>query len=61
MGKHYRCTKKGFTVVLCAVADGTKSLALVIFNGRNGEIGPRVRHSIRVPENVHITAIPSGW
>ena len=44
--------KKGSTVVMGAAAYRTKSPALVIFKKRNYAIGPRVRASIRVPDNV---------
>ena len=32
--------KKGFTVALCATADGSKLPALVTFKEKNGELGP---------------------
>ena len=34
---------------------------LVIFKEKNGELGPRVRAALKVPDNVRITTTTIGW
>ena len=53
--------KRGFTVALCACADGIKLPALIIFKERNGVLGPRVRASLQYPDNNRVTASTNGW
>ena len=53
--------KRGFTVSLCACADGRKLPALIIFKERNGVLGRRVRAALRYPDNVRVTASTNGW
>ena len=54
--------KKGFTVALTALANGTKLPALVVFKeGRKAVIPPRVLANLQVPPNVRVTASQNGW
>ena len=53
--------KKGFTVALCAYADGTKLPAMMILKEKNGVLGPRVKANLRLPTNVVVAASPNGW
>ena len=53
--------KKGFTVALAAMADGTKLPAVIIFKERVGVLGERVRRSLRVPSNVRVRSSTNGW
>ena len=53
--------KKGFTIALAAKDNGDKLPALVIFKERGGKLGPRVRQSLAIPDNVHVTASTNGW
>lgn len=53
--------KKGFTVALCALADGTKLPAMLIFKEKNGELGPRVKANLKIPANVVVAASTNGW
>lgn len=48
--------KKGFTVALCATADGQKLPAYIIFKERGGELGKRVKAKLTYPHNVRVTA-----
>ena len=52
--------KKGFTVALCALVDGTKLPAMVIFKEKNGELGPRVRAGLTIPTNIVVAASKNG-
>ena len=55
-------SKKGFTVALAGLANGTKLPAFVVFReGRNAVIPPRVMANLHVPQNVRLTASQNGW
>ena len=56
-----KAEKRGFTVALCAAADGSKLPAFLIFKERTGEIPRRVRQHLQIPVNVRVTATRSGW
>ncbi|XP_041366065.1 tigger transposable element-derived protein 6-like [Gigantopelta aegis] len=58
---HTGGAKKGCTVALTASANGDKRKALIIFKEKNGVIGPRVLPTLKVPDNVLITATENGW
>ena len=53
--------KKGFTVALCASADGEKLPAYIIFKERGGKLGPRVKAALTFPGNVKVSASANGW
>ena len=53
--------KWGFTVALCAAADGGKLPAFVIFKERTGELPGQVRLQLNVPPNVRVSATRNGW
>ena len=54
--------KKGFTVALTALANGTKLPACVIFKeGRLARIPPRVMAALRIPNIVRVSATQNGW
>ena len=55
--KTTKAEKRGFTVALCAAADGSKLPAFLIFKERTGEI----RQHLQIPANVHVTATRNGW
>ena len=59
--KTTRAKKKGFTVALAAMADGTKLPAVIIFKERGGVLGERVPQSLRVPSNVRVKSSTNGW
>ena len=59
--KTTRAEKKGFTVALAAMADGTKLPAVIIFKERGGVLGERVRRSLRLPSNVRVRSSTNGW
>ena len=59
--KTTKAEKRGFTVALCAAADGSKLPAFLIFKERTGEIPRRVRQHLQIPANVHVTATRNGW
>lgn len=59
--KTTRVEKKGFTVALAAMADGTKLPAVIIFKERGGVLGERVRRSLRLPSNVRVRSSTNGW
>ncbi|KAL8571450.1 hypothetical protein ACOMHN_009382 [Nucella lapillus] len=56
-----RAEKRGFTVALLVVADGTKFPAFIIFRERNGHIPQRVLLQMQVPDNVRVSATRNGW
>ena len=56
-----RAQKRGFTVALCACADGRKLPAMIIFKERNRQLGKSVRASLQYPDNVRVTATTNGW
>ena len=49
-------TEKGFTVALCALADGTKLPAMVMFKEKDGELGP----GLTIPTNF-VVAASTKW
>jgi hypothetical protein len=54
--------KKGFTVALAAMANGTKLPAYIVFKeGRLARIPPRVMAALRIPANVRVSATQNGW
>ena len=53
--------KRGFTVALCAAADGSKLPAFLIFKERTGEIPRRARQHLQNPANVRVTVTWNGW
>ena len=53
--------KRGFTVALCALASGHKKPAFICLKERNGMIPLRVSRTLRVPDNVRLTASKNGW
>ena len=59
--KTTKAEKRGFTVAICAIADGSKLPAFQIFKERTGEISRRVLQHLQVPANVCITATRNGW
>ena len=59
--KTTKAEKRGFTVALCAAADGSKLPAFLIFKERTGEIPRRVRQHLQIPANVRVTATRNGW
>jgi hypothetical protein len=54
-------SKKGFTVALCASADGTKKPAYVVLKEPGGRIPPRVFAALRIPRNIRLTNSQNGW
>ena len=58
--KTTKAEKRGFTVSLCAAADGSKLPAFLIFKERTGEIPRRVRQHLQIPANVRVTATHNG-
>ena len=55
-------SKKGFTVALAAMANGTKLPAYIVFKeGQKACIPPRVFAALRIPCNVRISATSNGW
>ena len=59
--KTTKAEKRGFTVALCAAADGSKLPGFLIFKERTGEIPRRVRQHLQIPANVRVTATRNGW
>ena len=59
--KTTKAEKRGFTVALCAAADGSKLPAFLIFKERTGEIPRRVCQHLQIPANVGVTATRNGW
>ena len=55
------CAKRGFTVALCALASGEKKPAFICFKERSGTIPTGISQSLRVPDNVRLTASKNGW
>ncbi len=53
--------KKGFTVALCELADGTKKLAYVVLKEPVGTIPPSVFVALNIPRNVRLTHSRNGW
>lgn len=53
--------KKGFTVALTALANGTKLPAYVVFKEPSGRIPPRVFANLHIPANIRLTATKNGW
>ena len=53
--------KRGFTVCLCGLADGTKLPAYLVFKEKSGRIPPRVFSNLRIPDNIKVTTTPNGW
>ena len=48
-------------MALCAFADGSKLPAMIIFKLKNGELGPRVKANLSIPENVIVVVTKNGW
>ena len=53
--------KKGLTVALAAKGSGEKLPALIIFKELNGQLGPKVRQLLVIPDNVQVTASTNSW
>ena len=56
-----KCTKRGFTVALCARASGHKMPAFCILKEQSGRIPQKVMAKLIVPKNVRLTATTNGW
>ena len=55
-------SKRGFTVALCAMANGQKLPAYIVFKeGVRARIPPRVFAALVIPRNIRITASKNGW
>ena len=50
-----------FTVALCAMANGMKKQALIVFKESNGNVPPRVLQQLNIPPNVRVKASANGW
>ena len=53
--------KQGFNVALCALANGMKKPALIVFKENSGNIPPRVMQQLNIPHNVRVKASGNGW
>lgn len=58
--KTTRVEKKGFTVVLAAMENGSK-LPVVIISKERGVLGERVGQSLHLPSNVQVGSSTHGW
>lgn len=55
------CTKRGFTVALCARASGHKMPAFCVLKEPSGKIPGCAFKKLIVPANVRVTATKNGW
>ena len=53
--------KRGYTVALCAMANGAEKPAMIVFKEPSGAIPPRVLAKLNIPRNVKVTSTKNGW
>ncbi|KAG0422112.1 hypothetical protein HPB47_002034 [Ixodes persulcatus] len=55
------CSRRGFTVALCATAAGIKLPAFIILKEPTGRIPPKVLFAMSIPANVRLSFSRNGW